>query len=179
MAQRLGRTDSLLEDLGKKVSKIDGIANVIAIDGISLLDNSSNLANGGVLYVMFKDWSVRGKNEDLKALYTKSMNTLAAKTYDARYWSSFRQRFRAWVPRVDSNQLELQDGTFDYRKLQAATDQLFNMANKGPELQRLMTSFRSDCTTIRRPINRTKAESLGVQSVMLRIPCKRILVHPM
>ena len=54
----LKRTEALLKNLSDQVKKIDGIDNVIAIDGISLLDNSANLANAGVLYVMFKDWSV-------------------------------------------------------------------------------------------------------------------------
>ena len=74
----LGRTEALLNKLSKEVYKIDGIENVIAIDGISLLDNNANLANAGVLYVMFKDWSVRGKNESLPALY-KKLNDIAVK----------------------------------------------------------------------------------------------------
>jgi len=60
-------------------------------------------------------------------------------------------------------QLELQDGSFDYRKLQAATDQLVFYASKQPELQRLMTSFRASVPQLSAPINRVKAESLGVK----------------
>ena len=60
-------------------------------------------------------------------------------------------------------QLELQDGSFDYRKLQAATDQLIRYASQQPELQRLMTSFRASVPQVAAPINRTKAESLGVK----------------
>ena len=78
----LGRTEALLDDLATKVSKMDGIENVIAIDGISVLDNSTSLANAGVLYIMFKDWSKRGKSESLLALYTK-LNQLAASTLQA------------------------------------------------------------------------------------------------
>ena len=68
-----GTNGSPVNDLSDQVSKIDGIENVIAIDGISLLDNSASLANAGVLYVMFKDWSVRGKKEDLLAFIKNSM----------------------------------------------------------------------------------------------------------
>lgn len=74
----LNRTEALLKQLSNQVQKIDGIEDVITINGISLLDNSANLANEGVLYVMFKDWSVRGKNESLLALYNK-LNDIAKK----------------------------------------------------------------------------------------------------
>ena len=40
-------------------------------------------------------------------------------------------------------QIELQDGSFDYRKVQTATDELIHYASQQPELQRLMTSFRA------------------------------------
>lgn len=158
----LGRTEKVLDDLGKKVSQIGGVANVIAIDGISLLDNSASLANAGVLYVIFKDWSVRGKGEDLKALYTK-MSELGAQTLEARVMVLVPPAIQGLGQSGGFQmQLELQDGSFDYRKLQAATDQLIRYGNQQPELQKLMTSFRSEVPQLWAPINQTKAESLGV-----------------
>ena len=59
-------------------------------------------------------------------------------------------------------QLELQDGSFDYKKLQDVTDQLIIQGNRQPELQKLMTSFRASVPQVTAPINRTKAESLGI-----------------
>ena len=35
---------------------------MIAIAGISVLDNSATLANAGVAYVVLKDWSERGQD---------------------------------------------------------------------------------------------------------------------
>lgn len=158
----LGRTEALLTDLSNQVSKIDGIANVITIDGISLLDNSSSLANGGVLYVMFKDWSVRGKQEGLLALY-KKLNDIAAKTLNAKILVMVPPAIQGLGASGGFQmQLELQDGTFDYRKVQTATDELIRYASQQPELQRMMTSFRANVPQVSAPINRTKAESLGV-----------------
>lgn len=158
----LGRTEALLKDLSAQVSKIDGIANVITIDGISLLDNSANLANAGVLYVMFKDWSERGKNEDLLALYTK-LNQIAANTLDAKVLVMVPPAIQGLGASGGFQmQLELQDGSFDYPKLQAATDALVGYGNQRPELSHLMTSFRSSVPQVSAPIDRTKAESLGV-----------------
>ena len=158
----LGRTEALLSDLNKQVSKLDGIANVITIDGVSLLDNNASLANAGVLYIIFKDWSVRGKTENLKAMYTK-LNDIAQKTLDAKVFVVVPPAIQGLGQSGGFQmQLELQDGTFDYRKLQAATDQLIQYGNQQPELQKLMTSFRSEVPQLAAPINRTKAESLGV-----------------
>ncbi len=158
----IGRTESLLNKLNAQVSRIDGIANVIAIDGISLLDNNASLANAGVLYVIFKDWSVRGKDASLRALYNK-LNDIAQKTLDAKILVVIPPAIQGLgMSGGFQMQLELQDGSFDYRKLQAATDLLIKYGSQQPELQRLMTSFRSEAPQLWAPVNRTKAESLGV-----------------
>jgi HAE1 family hydrophobic/amphiphilic exporter-1 len=158
----LNRTDAVLNKLSNQVSKLDGIQNVIAIDGISLLDNNSNLANSGVIYVMFKDWSVRGKSENLLALYTK-LNEMASNTLDAKVMVVVPPPIQGLgLSGGFQMQIELQDGTFDYRKLQQVTDQMVAQGNQLPPLQRLMTSFRASVPQLSAPINRTKAESLGV-----------------
>lgn len=158
----LDRTDALLADLSQQISKIDGVANVISIGGISLMDNSANLANAGALYVIFKDWSVRGKKENLLALYGE-MNKIAAKTLDAKVLVMVPPAIQGLGTSGGFQmQVELQDGSFDYKKLQAATDNLIRYASMQPELQRLMTSFRATVPQVSAPINRVKAESLGV-----------------
>lgn len=158
----LGRTESLLQELSQEVSKIGGIKNVITIDGISLLDNSANLANAGVLYIMFDDWSKRGKKEDLLALYTK-LNKLATNTLDAKVLVMVPPAIQGLGSSGGFQlQLELQDGSFDYQKLQAATDQLIQYGSEQDQLSHLMTSFRASAPQLFAPINRTKAETLGV-----------------
>lgn len=158
----LNRTEALMHDLSEQVSKIDGIENVITIDGISLLDNSANLANAGALYVMFKDWSVRGKDESLLALY-KKLNDIAANTLEAKVLVMVPPAIQGLGTSGGFQmQVELQDGSFDYSKLQAATDLLIQTASEQPQLQRLMTSFRSSVPQVSAPINRVKAETLGV-----------------
>lgn len=158
----LGRTKVVLDGLRKQVSQIDGIADIIAIDGISLLDNNTSLANAGVLYVIFKDWSVRGKSQNLAVLY-KELNNIAQKTIDARVMVVVPPAIQGLgLSGGFQMQLELQDGTFDYRKLQAATDLMVQYAALEPALQKTMTSFRAEVPQLSAPINRTKAESLGV-----------------
>ncbi|KTD42837.1 efflux RND transporter permease subunit [Legionella parisiensis] len=158
----LGRTEAVLHDLSAQVSKIGGVNNVISIAGISLLDTNASLANGGVLYVVFKDWSVRGKKEDLLAMY-KQLSAVAEKTLGAKILVMIPPPIQGLgMSGGFQMQLELQDGSFDYQKLQTATDQLIRYASQQPELQRLMTSFRASVPQLAAPINRIKAEALGV-----------------
>ncbi|HAU1603657.1 TPA: multidrug efflux RND transporter permease subunit [Legionella pneumophila] len=159
----LGRTDEVVSRLAKKASEVGGVDNVIAIDGISLLDNNSLLPNAGVIYVIFKDWSVRGKSENLRALYTK-FNAMAKEILDAKVLVVVPPPIQGLgMSGGFQMQVELQDGTFDYRKLQQATDQMINTGHQYPQLQNLMTTFRASVPQVSAPINRTKAESLGVR----------------
>lgn len=158
----LNRTEALLDKLSKQVATLDGVDNVIAIDGISLLDNNASLANAGALYVIFKDWSVRGKNASFFALYSE-LNKIAAQTLDAKVLVMVPPAIQGLGASGGFQmQLELQDGTFDYQKLQTATDLLIKYGNEQPQLQKLMTSFRASTPQVYAPISRVKAESLGV-----------------
>jgi len=158
----LNRTAATLEDLSQQIKQVGGIEDVIAINGVSVLDNNTSLANAGVLYVMFKDWSVRGKKQDLLALYNQ-LNVIAAHTLSAKVLVMVPPPIQGLGTSGGFQmQVELRDGTFDYSKLQHATDQLIQYGNQQPELQRLMTSFRAEAPQLSAPINRIKAESLGV-----------------
>lgn len=158
----LARSEAVIDKLTKSVSQVAGVENVIAIDGVSLLDNNTPLANAGVLYIMFKDWSLRGPGEDLMSLY-KKFNEIAANTQDAKVSVIVPPPIQGLgLSGGFQMQIELQDGSFDYKKLQDVTDQLINLGNQQTDLQRLITSFRASVPQVLAPINRTKAESLGV-----------------
>lgn len=158
----LDRTETLLKQLSQQVKKIDGIADVIAINGVSLLDNSANLANAGVLYVMFNDWSDRGKSESLLALFNK-LNQIAQNTLSAKILVMVPPPIQGLGNGGGFQmQVELQDGSFDYRKLQAVTDLMIQNGSQNPGMSHLMTSFRSSVPQLFAPIDRVKSESLGV-----------------
>lgn len=159
----LGRTETALNQLTTKIRNVGGVENVIAINGISVLDNSANLANAGVLYIMFKDWSLRGKGEDLLSLYTK-MNTIASQTLDAKVLVMVPPAIQGLGTSGGFQmQVELQDGSFNYKKLQAVTDSLIGYAGEQSSVAHLMSSFRASAPQLFAPIDRTKAESLGVK----------------
>ncbi|KTD31466.1 efflux RND transporter permease subunit [Legionella maceachernii] len=158
----LGRTEAVTNELSKKVAEVAGVRDTITIGGVSLLDNNAALANAGIVYVMFKDWSARGKGESLKDLYAK-LNEIAAKTLDAKVSVIVPPPIQGLgLSGGFQMQVELQDGSFDYRKLQDVTDQMVSLGNRQPDLQKLMTTFRASVPQVSAPINRTKAETLGV-----------------
>lgn len=161
-AASLGRTDAVLNKLSKRALTIPGVRDVIAIDGISLLDNNSNLANSGVIYVMFKDWSERGKKEGLLPMYN-ALNQVASEVKEAKVLVVVPPPIQGLgLSGGAQMQLELTDGTFDYRKLQQVMDQFVKYTSAQPSIQRLLTSFRAEVPQVVAPINRTKAEAMGV-----------------
>src|ERR1700754_427727 len=64
----LERTQRVLDQVSEISGKTPGVDQVISIAGVSALDNSSSLANAGIVYLMLKDWSARGAGEDLRSL---------------------------------------------------------------------------------------------------------------
>lgn len=158
----LDRTEKVLHKLRKEVAAVGGVKDVISIGGISLLDNNASLSNGGVLYIMFDDWSKRGKSEDLLSLYNK-FNEIANKTEEAEILVvvpppiqglGLSGGFQMFV--------ELQDGSFNYQKLQDVTNNLIKQSTKASALQKVMSSFEANVPQLMASINRVKAESLGV-----------------
>jgi HAE1 family hydrophobic/amphiphilic exporter-1 len=161
-AASLDRTHEVLSKLSDRVLKLPGVRDAIAIDGISVLDNNSNLANAGAVYVMFDDWSKRGRKLGLLPMYN-ALNQMASDTVDAKVLVVVPPPIQGLgLSGGAQMQVELTDGTFDYRKLQQATDNIVKYAAQQPELQRLLTSFRAEVPQVIAPINRTKAEALGV-----------------
>lgn len=158
----LERTDAVLMRLSEQAEKVPGVRDVIAIDGISVLDNSANLANSGVVYVMFKDWSERGKKEGLLALFN-TFSQIAKETLDAKVMVVVPPPIQGLgLSGGFQMQVELTDGSFDYRKLQQATDNMVAYANQRPEIKMAITPFRSQVPQVLAPIDRVKAEALGV-----------------
>lgn len=158
----LDRTSAVTDRLGKAVQKIDGVENVVSIDGISLLDNNANLANAGVIYVTLQSWSKRGKGKDLLHMYN-ALNKVANDTLDASVLVVVPPPIQGLgLSGGFQMQVELVDGSFDYLKLQDATDGIVNIAKDRKDLQHMLTTFRASVPQILAPINRVKAESLGV-----------------
>jgi hydrophobic/amphiphilic exporter-1 (mainly G- bacteria), HAE1 family len=158
----LQRTKGALDKVSQIAGKIPGVDQVIAISGVSALDNSSTLANSGVAYIMLKDWSKRGPGEDLLSLLNTFNRELAA-VREARI-VVFPPPPIQGIGNAGgfAMQVELRDGSFDLAKLQTTTNTLVREAQTQTGLQRVTSTFRSTAPQLKVEVNRAKAETLQV-----------------
>src|SRR5262249_31490585 len=73
----LQRTETVMDQLARICKEHPAVERTIAIGGLSPLDNNASLANAGIIYLMFKDWSQRGRGEDLRSIYDTVSKRLA------------------------------------------------------------------------------------------------------
>jgi HAE1 family hydrophobic/amphiphilic exporter-1 len=163
-AAALGRTTAVLDEVSRIAEAVPGVDQAIAISGISVLDNNAPLANAGAVYVVLKDWGLRGKakNEGLLQIYLALQKGLDGLT-DAR-------GFVIVPPPIQgignasgfTMQVEMRDGSFDFDKLQRITRTIISEGQTQSGLQRLNSSFRADVPQIEVVLDRAKAETLRV-----------------
>jgi hydrophobic/amphiphilic exporter-1 (mainly G- bacteria), HAE1 family len=161
-AASLARTQRAMAKVRDMVLQTPGVAHAISIGGISPLDNNASLANAGAIYVMFKDWSERGKGESIIDIY----NNLSRK------FSNFQEAAcRVVVPPPIQGlglsggfqmEIELTDGTFDYQRLQKVTDNLATQASSSPVIDTVITTFRADVPQLNLDVDRTEAATYNV-----------------
>jgi HAE1 family hydrophobic/amphiphilic exporter-1 len=65
----LERTQAAMQHVSSLVEKVPGVDQVLTISGVSPLDNNASVSNVGVAYVVLKDWSERGRDQDLVGMY--------------------------------------------------------------------------------------------------------------
>ncbi|HYI03900.1 MAG TPA: multidrug efflux RND transporter permease subunit [Reyranella sp.] len=160
----LERTNAAMEEVSKIAMATPGVDKVVALSGMSVLDSNSMLANGGVAYVILKDWGVRLKepNQDLRSIVEhigRQLRTLQD-----------GHGFPLVPPAIQgvgnaggfALQVEQKDGSFDYVKLQNATDNLIRNASTQSALSNMVTSFRAGAPHVRIEVDRSKAETLKV-----------------
>jgi HAE1 family hydrophobic/amphiphilic exporter-1 len=158
----LGRTQATLQQISKIARATPGIDKVVTIAGLSALDNNATLANAGVAYIILKDWSVRGKGEDLASLYTALNGNL----------SNLPDGLALVLPPPPiqgignasgfTMQVEIRDGSFDLAKLQGTVNSIVGKAQTQTGLQRVSSSFRANVPQYRAEIDRDKVENLGL-----------------
>ena len=158
----LQRTEKVMDEITQIGKQVPGVAQTIVIGGISPLDNNASLANAGIVYFMLKDWSERGKGEDLKTIYLALSRKLA----------HFQEAGTLVLvpPPIQGlglsggfqMQVELTDGSFDFARLQHATDAMVAAARTNAVIQAAFTPFRAQVPQISVTVDRAQAETLAV-----------------
>ncbi|MDQ8699467.1 multidrug efflux RND transporter permease subunit [Hyphomicrobium sp. LHD-15] len=156
----LGRTQKALEEVDEIAKTVPGVERIITIAGISVLDNSASLANAGVAYIMLKDWSVRGKGQDLASLY-KTLNDKLSNIQDGSVLVLPPPPIQGIGNAGGFTlQIELRDGSFDLAKLGGSTNAVVSAASTQSSIQRISTSFRASAPQYKVEINREKVQAL-------------------
>jgi HAE1 family hydrophobic/amphiphilic exporter-1 len=158
----LQRTQRTLDKVTEISRKTPGVKEVVTIAGVSALDNSSTLANAGVAYIMLKDWSERGRGEDLLSLFT-GLNKSLGEIEEA----SILVMPPPPIQGVGNDagftmQVDLRDGSFDLVKLQNVADAIVANARTQSSLQFVMGSFRASVPQYTIEIDRVKIQTLRV-----------------
>jgi hydrophobic/amphiphilic exporter-1 (mainly G- bacteria), HAE1 family len=160
----LGRTTAALDGATKIALDTPGVANVIAISGLSALDNFADLPNAGVSFVVLKPWDQRGK-----ATHTDILS-IAEHLQKALEAAPDGKLFVVPPPPIQGignagglqMQLELLGGSFDYAKLNEVTQHLLQQAAANPELQRVLTTFSPGAPQVSVTVDRARSETLRV-----------------
>ncbi|MDX2202167.1 MAG: efflux RND transporter permease subunit [Hyphomicrobiaceae bacterium] len=158
----LERTTTALDDVARRVRQQPGVERVVAIAGLSPLDDSASLANAGVAYVILKDWSERKKGEDLLSLYLGLSERV--KTLDDGLALVVPPPPIQGIGNVSgaTMKVELRDGSFDYAKLEQLAQEIATRAGQQTAFQVARSTFRANAPQITVTFDRAKSETLGV-----------------
>ncbi|MES1181092.1 MAG: efflux RND transporter permease subunit, partial [Verrucomicrobiota bacterium] len=158
----LQRTERAMDEITKISREIPGVERAIAIGGISPLDNSASLANAGIVYLMLKDWGERGRDENLKTIY-QTLSQKLAKFQDAGTLVLVPPPIQGLgLSGGFQMQVELTDGSFDFVRLQRATEAVVKNARANAAVQMAFTPFRAESPQISVTVDRSQAETLDV-----------------
>jgi hydrophobic/amphiphilic exporter-1 (mainly G- bacteria), HAE1 family len=156
----LSRTQEVLKKVGDIAKATPGVRQVITIAGVSPLDNNASLANAGVAYIMLDDWSLRGKNEGLAALYG-ALNERLGVVGDGRVLLLPPPPIQG-VGNAGgfTMQVELRDGSFDLAKLERAANLVVSAAATQTGIRRVSTPFRASAPQYHIEVDREKVQNL-------------------
>jgi hydrophobic/amphiphilic exporter-1 (mainly G- bacteria), HAE1 family len=161
----LGRTDRALAQISEIAKGTPGVQNVIAISGISVLDNSATLPNAGIAYVVLDDWSVRekAKGQDILSLFRTLTQKLNAQVLEADATIIPPPPIQG-IGNAGGFTLMIQvkDGSVDLNKLANVTNTIVADAASQSMIQKVFTTYRATSPQVYISVDRSKAEKLGV-----------------
>ena len=163
-AASLGRTTAALDNATNLALSIPGVDQVIAISGLSALDNFADLANAGVSFVILKPWDERSRRQGTDILtIAEHLQQKLDSAPDGRLFVLAPPPIQG-IGNAGGFQMQtlLLGGSFDYQKLSQASDAIVEKANADPRLQHVLTTFRPGAPQVTVTVDRDRAETLRV-----------------
>ena len=157
------RTETAVAEAVKLVQAVPGVEDVIAVSGISPLDNNATLYNAGMLYVVLKPWDDR-KTGDL------AIGSIVSKARAALDGMESATALIMLPPPIQgignasgfTMMVQIKDGSSDFVALQNAADQLAANASTQSGLAHVAPNFKGAVKQFRLVVDRTKAEAIGI-----------------
>jgi hydrophobic/amphiphilic exporter-1 (mainly G- bacteria), HAE1 family len=158
----LSRTDAALDRIETIVRKMPGVANVITVAGVSVLDNNAPLSSAGLAYIVMKPWDERNKSEGLLPTYLALTSSL----------SNLPDGKVLVVPPPPiqgignaggfTMEVELRDGSFDFGKLEDVSGEIALRGSSQSGLGQVQTASAALAPEYDVDVDRVKASTLGV-----------------
>ena len=159
------RTDAVMQQVSQIAKAIPGVDHVVAISGVSLLDNLAPLTNAGVAFVILNGWDARlkEKDQDLASIDRRLNGALQQEVMAATAFATLPPPIQG-IGNVSgfTMQVEIKNGDLDYTLLESLAQTVVNDGRAQSALARLTTTFRADAPQLNVIVNRTKAETLGI-----------------
>ncbi len=159
------RTDAVMQQVSQIAKAIPGVEHVVAISGVSLLDNFATLTNAGVAFVILNGWDARlkEKDQDLVSIERRLNGALQQEVLVATAFATLPPPIQG-IGNVSgfTMQVEIKNGDLDYGLLESLAQTVVNDGRAQSTLARLTTTFRADAPQLNVIVNRTKAETLGI-----------------
>jgi len=162
-AASIERTNEVSAQVQKILKETPGIAHVITIGGISLLDNNASLPNGAVVYTIYEDFEKRGKAGLTQEKILGQIRRKFAAVEQAVVFAVVPPAIQGLgVSGGFQMILQLKGAGFDFARIGQMTEELVNDGNTQSGLVSLNTSFRAGYPQVDTAVDRVKAENVNV-----------------
>ncbi len=158
----LERTDQSLKQVQERLKEQPGVADVITVAGVSLLDNNAPLPSAGLAYIVLKPWNERGKSESLLPIY-QSISRRLADLDDGRAVAVPPPSIQGIGNTAGFSMIVgLTDGSGDFNRLADIASGVASEAMKASPLQGVQVNANFNTPQLAVNVDRTKATKLGV-----------------
>jgi HAE1 family hydrophobic/amphiphilic exporter-1 len=155
------RARAVVDKINDIVSKEPGVAGWVTIGGLSILDNG-NLANAATTFVGYKDWKERGSDLSQDRI-VGSLRQKLSQIQEAAIFVIIPPAIRG-LGSSGGFQMVVQDrADLGLSELDKATRGVIQAASGQSNLTGLATTFSAQSPQLYLDIDRTKAQSLGIQ----------------
>jgi HAE1 family hydrophobic/amphiphilic exporter-1 len=162
-AASIERTGEVAARVERILKEVPGVAHLMTIGGISLLDNSANLPNGAVVYVIYEDFAARGKAGHTQEKILGEARRRLAVVQEAIVFAVVPPAIQGLgVSGGFQMMLQLKGAGFDFAKIGQMTDEMVRDGNTQSGLARLTSSFRPGYPQVEASVDRVKAENVNV-----------------